>query len=185
MSDCDRPLPDGFATIRHSLATERHKMRHAFGLGSITLAIALLVGCAPADAPQAAAEAPNPQGATDAAHAAPTTDAVASGTKACMIAGEFELMGRRIRSRDCLQAGAEVADASHRDMCEGLAQTSAQMGGKAGEVTYMETCPTPAQGSCKGLFGQGSMHAFHYERDADDLATLPQSCEASGGTWLP
>lgn len=160
-------------------------MMHAFRWGSIALGVCLAAGCTPADAPQAQTDASNAQGVTDAPHAAPAPHTVAPGTRACMIAGEFELMGQRIRSRDCLQAAADVSDASHREACEGLAQTSAQMGGTAGEVTYMETCPTPAQGSCKGLFGQQSMHAFYYEREADDLATLPQSCAASGGTWIP
>jgi hypothetical protein len=159
-------------------------MMQAFRWCSIALGVWLVAACAPADAPQAETGAPSAQAVTDAAHAAPAPDTAAPGTKACMIAGEFELMGRRIRSRDCLQAGADIADASHREACEGLAQTSAQMGGTAGEVTYMETCPTPAQGSCKGLFGQPSMHAFYYEREADDLATLPQSCAAIGGTWI-
>jgi len=107
------------------------------------------------------------------------------GTRACMIAGEFVLMGKRIRSRDCLQAGAGVAEANHRQICQSLAQTSAQMGGKAGEITWLDACPSPSQGSCKGLFGQKSMQAFYYERQADDLATLPESCRMLGGTWAP
>lgn len=128
-------------------------------------------------------------GAQDAAPAAPAAAGgagvaeVAGTTRACMIAGEFELMGQRIRSRDCLQASADVPEPTHRQMCESLAQTSAQMGGKAGELTYMDACPRPSQGSCKGLFGQASLHAFYYERSGGDLASLPDSCRAAGGTW--
>ena len=102
-----------------------------------------------------------------------------------MIAGEFELMGRRLRSRDCLQVDAGVPEAMHREACEGLAQTSAQMGGAAGEVEYLDACPRPAQGGCRGLFGQPAMHALYYERQADDLATLPDPCAAGCGTWMP
>src|SRR5690606_34129287 len=105
-------------------------------------------------------------------------------TRACMIAGEFEIMGQRIRSRDCLQAGADVPEDMHRQMCESPAQGSAQIGtGKAGEVAYMDACPSPNQGSCKGTFGQPSSRAFYDERSSEDLATLPASCQMAGGTW--
>lgn len=141
---------------------------------------------APATAP-AGAEAVD-QAATDAASTAPDATTVgstsAAGARACMIAGEFEILGRKIRSRDCLQAGADIPEAAHRELCEGLAQTSAQIGGgKAGSLEYMDACPSPHQGSCRGIFGQASMHAFYYERTADDLATLPSSCAMGGGTW--
>jgi hypothetical protein len=100
-----------------------------------------------------------------------------------MIAGEFVLLGQRLRSRDCLQAGPDVDEATHRNMCKSLAQTSAQMGGKAAEISYLETCPRPSQGTCKGIFGQKSMQASYYERDPDNLAVLPESCRALGGVW--
>jgi len=104
-------------------------------------------------------------------------------TRACMIAGEFEILGQRLRSRDCFQAGPDIPEATHRELCESLAQTSAQLGGKAGEITWMDACPSPNQGSCRGIFGQKTMHAFYYERRPDDLATLPDSCRMGGGTW--
>lgn len=128
---------------------------------------------APAATPAAANDGPS----------GPSADADGF-TRACMIAGEFELMGRTIRSRDCVQADTGLDAATHRQLCEGLAQTSAQLGqGKAGTVEYMARCPTPAQGSCQGLFGQSAVTAFYYERDDDDLAALPDSCRLGGGTW--
>ena len=99
-----------------------------------------------------------------------------------MIAGEFNLMGRTIRSRDCVQTAADTPRGEFEGICNGLAQTSAQMGGKAGQVTYMDACPSPSQGHCKGMFGQ-RFDGFYYERSAEDLAGLPASCALGGGTW--
>ena len=101
-----------------------------------------------------------------------------------MIAGEFEILGRKIRSRDCLQAGSDMPADEHRQLCEGLAATSARIGeGQAGSLAYMARCPTPAQGSCRGIFGQPALVAFYYERTDDDLAALPASCGMGGGSW--
>lgn len=142
---------------------------------------------APAPASAEAVDQALSQAETADASTAPDAAAVggaSAGARACMIAGEFEILGRKIRSRDCLQAGADIPEATHRELCEGLAQTSAQIGGgKAGSLEYMDACPSPNQGSCRGIFGQASMHAFYYERTADDLATLPSSCAMGGGTW--
>lgn len=155
----------------------------SYRVGAVALGMLLATGCGQSDAPQAAAT-PSSQHA-DRAEAVSAPVPAASGTKACMIAGEMEIVGRRVRSRDCLQADGSVADATHREICEGLAQFTAELGGQAGEVSYIDACPMPVQGSCKGLFGQASMHAFYYEREADDLASLPESCRMGGGTWLP
>ncbi|WP_233603156.1 hypothetical protein [Pseudoxanthomonas sp. SGT-18] len=156
----------------------------------------LAAGCAPAEqataevAPAAVGETAPAEAASEATEAPAAAEAAqpaamaTAKTRACMIAGEFEIMGQRIRSRDCLQAGADVPEDMHRQMCESLAQGSAQIGtGKAGEVAYMDACPSPNQGSCKGMFGQSSIHAFYYERSSEDLATLPASCQMAGGTW--
>lgn len=164
-------------------------MRNGMLAASLFLAV-VATACSQADGPatsSADAAAPAEPATTGSAHAeAVAAPAVATdaATRACMIAGEFEILGQRVRSRDCLQAGADIPEQAHRELCESLAQTSAQMGGKAGEVTYLDTCPSPSQGSCKGLFGQASLHAFYYERSHDDLASLPASCQAGGGTWL-
>ena len=103
-------------------------------------------------------------------------------TQACMIAGEFNIAGQVIRSRDCTEAKASVPRDTFVAYCEGLANTSKMFGGKAGTITYSETCPTPSQGSCKN-FARSGYDAYYYERTADDLADLPESCTLAGGRW--
>lgn len=151
-------------------------------------AMVALAACgAPDPAPVAAAPPATPE--ATAAAAGPSTAMVhtpvgtgAGATHACMIAGEFQLLGQVIRSRDCVQTAGATTEAQLKRVCEGLAQTSAQMGGKAGEITYMEACPAPSQGSCQRLFGQ-DFDGYYYERSAEDLAGLPASCAQGGGHW--
>ncbi|MNM87409.1 hypothetical protein D3C81_995900 [compost metagenome] len=156
---------------------------------SCLLGLAACGGTAPApDAspvPEAAPEAPAaPAPAADAGSVVHTPVApAAAATHACMIAGEFTLMGKTIRSRDCVQTTAASSEADLQRICDGLARTSAQMGGKAGEVTYMNACPSPSQGSCRKLFS-GKFDGYYYERTAQDLADLPASCAQGGGTWV-
>ncbi|MGV8959921.1 MAG: hypothetical protein ACOH1V_05990 [Stenotrophomonas sp.] len=99
-----------------------------------------------------------------------------------MIAGTIKVLGQEIRSRDCMQVAGATTEKELASACEGLANAFTGMGSEAGEVTYMDGCPSPSQGSCKSLFG-GKFDAYYYERPADDLRTLPQSCSAGGGTW--
>lgn len=99
-----------------------------------------------------------------------------------MIAGEFNVLGKTIRSRDCVQPTGASSDTELKKICEGLANTSAQMGGKAGQITYMKACPLPSQGSCKQLFGL-AFDGYYYERSAEDLAGLPDGCTQGGGSW--
>lgn len=112
----------------------------------------------------------------------PQPEAAQREYQACMIAGEFNIAGQIIRSRDCVQAAASAPKQQFRAHCEGLAQTSAQLGGEAGQVTYMDACPSPNQGRCSNYLRSG-YDAFYYERSTDDLAELPESCSLSGGTW--
>lgn len=149
-----------------------------------------LAACGGASAPAATAmpeaqpEAPaTPAPAVNEGSVVHTPVAPAAATHACMIAGEFTLMGKTIRSRDCVQTTAASTEADLQRICGGLAQTSAQMGGKAGEVTYMAACPAPSQGSCKKLFG-GKFDGYYYERTPQDLADLPASCTQGGGIWV-
>ncbi|RXR06316.1 hypothetical protein [Pseudoxanthomonas composti] len=108
---------------------------------------------------------------------------MADAFQACMIAGEFKLMGRTIRSRDCMRAPRTQDQAVFRQQCNALAETSGKIGnGKPGTVAWLEDCPRPAQGSCLGMAG-GQMDGFYYERDAEGLAGLPESCTAMGGGW--
>lgn len=155
----------------------------------LILCVLGLAACTgPAQPP--AAEAPGAKPVEPTATQAPAPDSTvvhtppgaAKASQACMIAGEFKLMGQTIRSRDCVQADAASSKAELESICNGLAQTSAQMGGKAGEVTYMDACPSPSQGRCSGLFGR-KYDGFYYERSAEDLTGLPASCALGGGTW--
>ena len=127
--------------------------------------------------------------AAKAPDAAPATPAVADQarlpaqpSKACMIAGEFNLLGTVVRSRDCVQSTGASSHAELTKLCQGLARTSAQMGGQAGTITYLDACPAPAQGRCAGLFGL-AFDGYYYERSADNLAGLPASCSQGGGRW--
>ncbi len=134
---------------------------------------------APAPAPEAPEAGTEPAPNATVVHEAPGQ---APPGHACMIAGEFNVLGKTIRSRDCVQTTGASSEAELKRMCEGLAQTSAQMGGKAGQITYMDACPSPSQGSCKQLFGH-PFDGYYYERSAEDLAVLPDSCAQGGGRW--
>lgn len=163
-------------------------MKQGFVVIAAVACMTLATACNQSDAAQATTHDAPPATSTETVDQATDSHASASskvaGTRACMIAGEFEILGRKLRSRDCLQAGSDIPEDTHRELCEGLAKTSAQIGGgKAGTLEYMDACPSPNQGSCRGIFGQPTMHAFYYERTADDLATLPNSCAMGGGTW--
>jgi hypothetical protein len=153
------------------------------------LAAALLaLSACSADAPQATTpEAPANAGKAEATPEAPApTDAkapLAGSFQACMIAGEFKIMGRTIRSRDCMRAPRSQDQAMFRQQCTTLAETSGKIGnGKPGTVDSLEDCPRPSQGSCLGMAG-GRQDGFYYERDAEGLAGLPESCTAMGGRW--
>ncbi len=157
-------------------------MARRYGVLGLAGAMVVLAACrAPDDAPATTPDAP-------AAVAEPNTTAIhapvgADATHACMIAGEFHLLGQVIRSRDCVQTAGASTEAELKRLCEGLAHTSAQMGGKAGDITYMDACPSPSQGSCRRLAGQ-DFDGYYYERSAEDLAGLPASCAQGGGTWM-
>lgn len=160
-------------------------IRHGRLLALAGVMVALAACGAPDPAPVAAAPPATPEATAAAAGpsaAVAHTPAGAGATHACMIAGEFQLLGQVIRSRDCVQTAGATTEAQLKRVCEGLAQTSAQMGGKAGEITYMEACPAPSQGSCQRLFGQ-DFDGYYYERSAEDLAGLPASCAQGGGHW--
>lgn len=154
-------------------------MTHRYAL--MLLCVIGLAACTQPAAPAAPAntESPTTAPTTATAHAAPDP---AQHSQACMIAGEFNLLGKTIRSRDCVQSTGASGEAELKPLCEGLANTSAQMGGKAGQITYMEACPSPSQGRCKQLFGR-AFDGYYYERSAEDLAGLPDSCTQGGGSW--
>lgn len=101
---------------------------------------------------------------------------------ACLIEGHFSLMGRTIYSKDCIQSDSEDNETKFKRMCEQLANTSAQLGGEPGTVTYMKQCPEQPQGVCAGFLGT-KMDAYYYARSAEGLSALPASCAGAGGTW--
>lgn len=107
---------------------------------------------------------------------------VLASDRACTIEGTFSVMGQDIYSKDCVELHAEGNVDDLKRLCEGLAQTSAALGGEAGNVTYSEKCPRPAQGACVGLAQQPAT-AYYYARSDDDLIYLPASCEMMGGNW--
>lgn len=108
---------------------------------------------------------------------------VASGQeRACLIEGNFQIMGQKIYSKDCMQSNAKEPDAQFKKMCEQLAGTSTAFGGSPGKITYMNNCPKPAQGVCTSFFG-GNRDAYYYARSASDLTDLPASCASGGGRW--
>lgn len=103
--------------------------------------------------------------------------------RACMIEGSFKLLGQTLHSKDCMQVPpTEKNEAAFKRACTELANTSAAMGGEAGTVTYLAQCELTAQGICKNMMNKG-WDAYYYARSADDLAALPGSCGAFGGTW--
>lgn len=102
--------------------------------------------------------------------------------RACLIEGEFSLMGQTIHSKDCMQSDPKESEAAFKESCQALANTSAQMGGAPGKIEYMAQCPKPAQGVCRGFMGS-KRDAYYYARSPADLSTLPSSCRQVGGSW--
>ena len=101
---------------------------------------------------------------------------------ACLIEGSFKIMGKTIYSKDCVQSDPSESEATFKSSCKKLADSAKIFGGKAGNVTYMATCPTPSQGICVGFAG-GTRDAYYYARSPSDLKNLPSSCSKSGGRW--
>jgi hypothetical protein len=102
--------------------------------------------------------------------------------RACLIEGEFSFLGQTIYSKDCMQSTPNESEAAFKVACEALANTSAQLGGTPGKIKYMDKCPRPTQGICKGFMKSGR-DAYYYARSASDLSELPSSCKMSGGAW--
>ncbi|WP_144900396.1 hypothetical protein [Luteimonas cucumeris] len=102
--------------------------------------------------------------------------------RACLIDGSFTVLGRTVKSKDCMQSDPEEPEESFKQSCEKLANTSAILGGAAGKITYMKQCKRPAQGICRG-FLKTKRDAYYYGRLGSDLADLPSSCTRGGGRW--
>lgn len=106
---------------------------------------------------------------------------VSAQTNACLMEGSVSFGGKKTEIRDCLQAKGIPAD-QFKEMCQGISQSAAAMGGSPAKITYMGSCPTAAQGVCEGMFG-GPVAGYYYRRDAAALADTKQSCAAAGGKW--
>ena len=107
--------------------------------------------------------------------------------RACVIEGSITFSGKTTQVKDCMEFAAGVPDDQIKGSCGGLAQMSAQLGGKPGKESYLPQCPRPASGACKGLMGQ-PVDAYYYNLTADALQDKRKACETSSaqikaGTW--
>ncbi len=102
--------------------------------------------------------------------------------RACLIEGSFNILGRTIHSKDCMQSNPKEEEESFKKSCEEFANSSAMLGGAPGKITYMKQCKRPAQGVCRGFLGTGR-DAYYYQRSGDDLRDLPSNCAKGGGRW--
>lgn len=107
--------------------------------------------------------------------------------RACVIEGNVPVAGKTVAVKDCMEFTAGIPAEQLKASCNGLAQTSAQLGGKAGKVTFLAQCPRPASGACKGLMGQ-PLDAYYYNLSPEAVQEKRKACETStaaikGGTW--
>ncbi|WCM89597.1 hypothetical protein [Acidovorax sp. NCPPB 3576] len=113
--------------------------------------------------------------------------AVFAADRACVIEGNVPVGGKALAVKDCMEFTTAIPAEQLKASCNGLAQTSAQLGGKAGKVTFLAQCPRPASGACKGLMGQ-PLDAYYYHLPPEALQEKRKACETStaaikGGTW--
>ncbi len=102
--------------------------------------------------------------------------------KACLLEGNFTLMGQKIVMKDCLQNNGGQPQAQFVQNCQGLSQAAVSMGGPPAKITYLAACPVPALGVCDKLFGV-ALSGHYYAQDAQALKDTEASCKAGGGTW--
>src|SRR5690606_11187264 len=118
----------GLPAFQRGVAPMLHRGKLA---AAMILALAA-AGCAqdttPANAggPAQAEVAPAEEAASSDAAAPAPVAATGGKTRACMIAGEFEIMSQRIRSRDCLHADESEAEDRYRKMIESMSESSTQ-----------------------------------------------------------
>jgi hypothetical protein len=175
---------------RQSIKTQECNVRQTGKwVGLMVAMVAGLSACsepeqpALATAPLTLAPAPVAEETAATGPAVAADTATAGARRACMIAGTITVLGESIRSRDCMQIAGTSTEQDLARACEGLADGLKQAGSAPAEVTYMEACPSPSQGVCRNIFG-GRFDGHYYERTADSLEGLPQSCSMGGGTWV-
>ena len=101
--------------------------------------------------------------------------------KACLLEGNFTLMGQKLVIKDCMQNNG-VPQAQFVQNCQGASQAAASMGGAPAKITYLGACPVPALGVCDKLFGV-ALSGHYYLQDAQALKDTEAGCKAGGGTW--
>ena len=104
--------------------------------------------------------------------------------QACILSGRITLPGIDEDVRDCMQSNGKYSVSEFQRACTGLANAMVGTGNGPAKIEYVSTCPTPSQGSCKNMLNRG-LDAYYYLRSADNIATVPASCAAAGGTWVP
>ena len=109
------------------------------------------------------------------------TNFAAASEEACLLEGSVSMMGVSLEINDCLQ-NKGLAAAKFKEACTSMSKMYVPMGGQPAKLTYLDSCPTPAQGICENMAKQ-PLDSYHYSTDAGTLAGARASCSQSGGSW--
>jgi len=101
--------------------------------------------------------------------------------KACLLEGNFVMMGQKIVIKDCMQNNGMPQEQFVQN-CQGASQAATAMGGAPAKITYLAACPAAPKGICDKLFG-GPLSGHYYLQDAAALEDTAAGCKAGGGTW--
>jgi hypothetical protein len=119
---------------------------------------------------------------SDSGPAAPGAPSATSATSACLLEGSLTLLGKTTEIKDCAQNDGRLSKSELEQYCEGLSQAGVQLGATPSKITYLNACPSAAQGSCSGArIIPAGVTAYYYKRD--DLTGVKSSCETNGGVW--
>lgn len=105
-----------------------------------------------------------------------------SDIRACLISGSFEFEGEAFSYRDCMQITDSALEETLKSHCNDLHEMNNSMDSANSKVEFLAACPEAPQGACENFTGTG-FDAFYYDRSAEDIAGLRQSCDAIGGSW--
>lgn len=105
-----------------------------------------------------------------------------AGSQACTLEGATTVMGQYIEARDCVEVSDKQPVSKFRASCEAFANMPVALGGKAGKITYSQTCPENPQGICANVNGQG-VDFYYYRRSGELMESTRKGCALSGGTW--
>lgn len=99
----------------------------------------------------------------------------------CLIEGSFTFLGATNEVKDCMENKGGLTQSEIKSACEGLANTSAMMGGQAGKVSYMGSCPMQPIAVCDDVPRKG-VSSFYYKAAPNRGASeLKSSCAGLGG----